>query len=98
MHRRFVGWVAVAVVSYLILTKTTILSSLWALFFLGLIPATTIYIPWWILAFIYLIVLWAGLFWLNAQPVTTSTPARSRKSAKRSERIASSKRRASTSS
>jgi hypothetical protein len=72
MYRRFSLWVVVVIASYLILTKTTFLSSLWALFFLGLIPATTIYIPWWILATFYLAVLWAGLLWLNAQPVVSA--------------------------
>lgn len=76
MNKRAYLWAGGAILGLLILTKTPLVFSLFALLILGVIPGTALVIPAWVLLVLYPILIAATLFWLSAQPIMIAEPVR----------------------
>lgn len=77
MNKRAYLWAGGVLMGLIVLTKTPLVFSLFALLILGVVPGTSLVIPAWILLVIYPILFAATLFWLSARPImiTESHPA-----------------------
>jgi hypothetical protein len=92
MDRRVYQWAGIALVVLVILTKTPLVFSLFALLILGVIPGTTLVIPAWISLLVYPLLIVVTLLWLSTwpRPLPASTvPVRAAQKPSRSKKIVS---------
>lgn len=99
MDKRLLG-ASIVLLSFVLLTKTPLLSVLFAFIILGMIPGTTLTIPFWAMLIAYpliflLVVIWLGrqpLLIGEAKPPTRSAATKSKTKRKKSATSARSKR------
>lgn len=101
MYKPVYKWLAVTAAIVLILTKTPLVFTVFALFVLGVIPGTTLTVPAWVFLLAYPALFFGMVYWLSGHPPLLSTKplvpqkktVRKRKPAQKQIRATTAKRR-----
>lgn len=69
-------WAGASILLFLLITQTSLVSTLFALFVLGVLPGTQFVIPAWIILIVYPCLFVTGIVWLRTQPLFIGEKAR----------------------